>query len=307
VHGSEGTRIGPDLTGMATQTKAELLTQVIDPSRSVEGNYRSYTVLTEDGRTLTGLLASETKTSIELFDTEGKKQVVLREDISQMAASAKSLMPEGFEKQVPADDIANLLEFLTQRGRFLPLPLDKVATVVSTRGMFFAPESEIERMVFRDWSPKTFAGVPFQLVDPRGDKVPNAILLYGPQGTTAPKMPKSVSLPCNAPAKAIHLLSGVSGWGYPLGTRGSVSMIVRLHYEGGATEDHELKNGEHFADYIRRVDVPGSQFAFALRNQQLRYLAVQPKRADKIERVELVKGPDGSAPVVMAVTVETQE
>ena len=40
-------------------------------------------------------------------------------------------------------------------------------------------------------------------------------------------------------------------------------MIVRLHYDDGKTEDHELKNGVHFADYIRRVDVPGSEFAFA--------------------------------------------
>ncbi|MFM9115918.1 MAG: hypothetical protein ACKOU6_07120, partial [Planctomycetota bacterium] len=69
---------------------------------------------------------------------------------------------------------------------------------------------------------------------------------------------------------------------------------------------HELKNGEHFADYIRRVDVPGSKFAFALRGQQLRYLAVLPKRADVIEKIELVKGPDGSSPIVMAVTVESR-
>ncbi len=42
-------------------------------------------------------------------------------------------------------------------------------------------------------------------------------------------------------------------------------MIVRLTYDDGKTEDHELKNGVHFADYIRRVDVPESKFAFALR------------------------------------------
>jgi hypothetical protein len=65
-------------------------------------------------------------------------------------------------------------------------------------------------------------------------------------------------------------------------------------------------NGEHFADYIRRVDVPGSEFAFALRSQQIRYLAIAPKRADVIAEIELVKGPDSSAPVVMAVTVETR-
>ena len=60
-------------------------------------------------------------------------------------------------------------------------------------------------------------------------------------------------------------------------------MIVRLHYADGKTEDHALKNGEHFADYIRRVDVPGSKFAFDLRGQQIRYLAVNPKRPAAIK------------------------
>jgi len=83
-------------------------------------------------------------------------------------------------------------------------------------------------------------------------------------------------------------------------------MIVRLHYEDGSTEDHELRNGEHFADYIRRVDVPGSKFAFALRGQQVRYLAVLPQRADAIKSIELVKGGDATAPVVMAATIEAR-
>src|SRR5262249_34092627 len=107
--------------------------------------------------------------------------------------------------------------------------------------------------------------------------------------------------------KAIHLLSGVSGWGYPYGnTKGSVVMIVRLHYADGKTEDHELKNGIHFADYISRNDVPGSEYAFAMRGQQMRYLAVQPQRDEAIAEIEFIKGPDASAPVVMAVTVESR-
>jgi hypothetical protein len=44
--------------------------------------------------------------------------------------------------------------------------------------------------------------------------------------------------------------------------------------------------------------------AFTLGGQQIRYFKVEPRRADRIERIELVKGPDQSAPVVMAVTVE---
>src|SRR5436305_5600020 len=120
-------------------------------------------------------------------------------------------------------------------------------------------------------------------------------------------MPRSVSLPCNVSAKAIHLLSGVSGWGYPYSEKGSVTMTVRLHYEDGKTEDHPLKNGEHFADYIRRVDVPGSEFAYNLRGRQVRYLAVHPRRPDPIKQIEFVKGPDDTAPIIVAVTVEAPE
>ncbi len=303
VHGSEGTRIGPDLTGVAVHPKAELLENILDPSRSVEGNFRVYTLATADGQVLTGLLAAESRSAVELFDAEGKKHSVLREDIDQLVASPKSLMPEGFEKQITPTELGDLLEFLTQRGKYLPLPLDKVATAVSTRGMFQRRDAEAERLVFDDWGPKTFAGVPFHLVDPQGDRVANAVLLYGPQGLAA-KMPRSVSLPCHAPVRAIHLLGGVSGWGYPLGEKGSVSLIVRLHFADGTTEDHPLRNGNHLADYIRRVDVPDSQFAYDLDGRQLRYLAVHPVREAPIETIELVKGPDDTAPVVMAVTLE---
>jgi hypothetical protein len=137
VHGGEGTAIGPDLTGVAVHTKEHLLTDIIDPSRSVEGNFRLYTVTTTDGKVLNGMLASESKTAIELFDAEGKKQTLLRSNIDELVASSKSLMPDGFEKQLNRKELTDLLEFLTQRGKYLPLPLDKVATVVSTRGMFY--------------------------------------------------------------------------------------------------------------------------------------------------------------------------
>ncbi len=304
THSGEGGKVGPDLTGMAVHPKAELLVHILDPSRNVEGNFKQYSVATKDGLVLTGVLTGESKTAIELGDAEGKPHVVQRDDIEELVASPKSLMPEGFEKQVPAADIANILEFLTQRGKYTPLDLAKVATCVSTRGMFYSEDSPGERLVFADWGPKTFEGVPFQLVDPRGDRVPNVVMLQSPNGAIPPRMPRSVTLACNSPAKAIHFLSGVSGWGYPAVGDESVSMIVRLHYQDGATEDHPLKNGVEFADYIRRVDVPGSKFAFRLRGQQIRYLAIHPKRSNLIERIDLVKGSDVTAPVVMAVTVE---
>ncbi len=304
-HGTEGGQVGPDLTGSAALPRNELLIHILDPSRSVEGNFVQYSVATTDGRVLAGLLAAETRTAIELLDAEGKRQTILRDDIDQMTASKKSLMPEGFEKQIPAADLNHLLAFLTQRGKYLPLDIRKAATIVSTRGMFNDADSEAERMVLADWSTKTVAGVPFVLVDPQGDRVPNVILLHAPQGEFPPRMPKSVELPCHAQARAVHLLSGVSGWGFPYGRKGTVSLIVRFHYTDGSVEDHPLENGVQFADYIRVVDVPGSTLAFTLKGrQQVRYLRIEPKKRDSIDRIEFVKGPDRSAPVVMAVTVE---
>jgi uncharacterized protein len=303
-YGTTGGQVGPDLTGTAAVPRNELLTHIIDPSRSVEGNFVQYSVATKDGRVINGLLSSETKTSVELIDAEAKRQVVLREDIDEMAVSKKSLMPEGFEKQVSTDDIKNLLAFLTQPVKFMPLDLRKAATVVSTKGMFYDENSDMERLIFPDWSPKTVEGVPFALVDPESGRVPNVVLLYAPEGKIPPQMPKSVELTCRAKAKAIHFLSGVSGWGFPYGQKGTVSMVVRLHYADGSVEDHPLENGVHFADYIRVVNVPSSKLAFRLSGRQVRYLAVHPKKRDVIDRIELQKGPDQSAPIVMAVTVE---
>jgi hypothetical protein len=69
-------------------------------------------------------------------------------------------------------------------------------------------------------------------------------------------------------------------------------------------EDHELKNGVHFAGV---QDVPGSKSAFRLGGQQVRYLSVNPWKNDTIASIEWVKGSDRSAPIVLAATVEAFE
>ncbi|MBI3824003.1 MAG: c-type cytochrome, partial [Planctomycetes bacterium] len=306
THSGEGAKIGPDLSGVAAHTKEHLLIDILDPSRSVEGNFRLYLVETKQGKVVTGMLASETKTTIELVDTQAKKHVIERDDIDSFIASTKSLMPDGFEKTLKQEELIDLLEFLTARGKFVPLNLAKAATIVSTRGMFFSKDATIERLILPDWSPRTVKGVPFHFVEPVGDLKPNVIMLYSPNGDVAKTMPKSAKVEANLPARTIHLLSGVSGWGYPYSKEAGVTLIVRLHYADGKTEDHELKNGVHFADYIRKVDVPKSEFAFMMRSQQMRYLTVTPGRDAALTAIEFVKGPDPSAPIVLAVTVETK-
>lgn len=192
MHGTEGKSIGPNLTGMAVHPKLELLTHIIDPSRSVEGNFRIYTVAKTDGIIVNGMMSGESRTAITLIDTEGKENQIAREDIDELIRSRKSLMPEGFEKQMSPEELTSLLEFLTDKGKYMPVSLDRYATAISTKGLFSDGDNGPDRMVFSDWTPKILKDTPFILTDPRGKTVRNIILLYGP----------------NSPLPAVHAENG---------------------------------------------------------------------------------------------------
>ena len=132
--------------------------------------------------------------------------------------------------------------------------------------MFFERDGAAERLVFTDWKPKEFNGVPFALVDPQGDKQKNVIMLHGPHGQRAADDAEERDAAVQHAGEGDPPAQRRRRLGLPVRpNEARVSMIVRLHYADGKTEDHELKNGVHFADYIRRVDVPECEFAFALR------------------------------------------
>ena len=61
------------------------------------------------------MIAAETATSVTLRRQEGKEDVLLRTDIEAMAGSGQSLMPEGVEKDLPPQSVADLIAFLRDR------------------------------------------------------------------------------------------------------------------------------------------------------------------------------------------------
>jgi putative heme-binding domain-containing protein len=108
--------VGPDLTALSDRSPGTMLTHILDPNRAVEAKFLSYTLITTDGRTFNGMLAGETSTSVTLVAQENKQQVVLRSEIEELAASGKSLMPEGVEKEISPQAMADLLAFLATLG-----------------------------------------------------------------------------------------------------------------------------------------------------------------------------------------------
>ena len=115
--GGQGGEVGPVLDGIGSRDPRELLVAVIDPNRSVEANYRMWVAWTLDGRTLSGRLASESRTAIELLDAEGQRLVVQRDEIEELRAQSISVMPEGLVDTWPPEDVAAVLAWLRVHGQ----------------------------------------------------------------------------------------------------------------------------------------------------------------------------------------------
>ncbi len=110
--GEVGHPIGPDLTALTDKSPRSLLVALLDPNRAVEAKYLTYTAVTTAGVTHTGMLVDESGGSITLLAGENKRVTLMRSEIDEFAGSTKSLMPEGLEKDVTRQEIADLLAML---------------------------------------------------------------------------------------------------------------------------------------------------------------------------------------------------
>ena len=110
--GKIGQNVAPDIADSRSKQPAQLLTHILQPNRVIDSNYISYSVVTNQGQVLTGILATETSTSITLRQAEGKEVTLLRSQIEALRSNGVSLMPEGLEKNISHQQMADLLSFI---------------------------------------------------------------------------------------------------------------------------------------------------------------------------------------------------
>ncbi len=163
IVGEGASPLGPNLAAMPEGVTRERLTahlveSILDPSAVVGPTYRGVTIITDDGKSFTGLVARESDTEIVLRDAaaSGREIVVSKSEIDERIPAQASLMPGG---------LANLL---SDRGQFLDLVayLSAVASGGPSRAAELAPdplllaaqapaayETEIDHAAFlADWS-----------------------------------------------------------------------------------------------------------------------------------------------------------
>jgi putative heme-binding domain-containing protein len=112
----KGGRIGPDLTGSNRHNLAYLLENIVDPSASVNQQFKVSVIAFNDGRVMTGVVIAQTERTISV-QTQKEQFVLNRADIDEVVQQDVSLMPDGLLKQLTEQQIRDLFAYLSSRSQ----------------------------------------------------------------------------------------------------------------------------------------------------------------------------------------------
>ena len=111
----QGRALGPELTTIGKKYKREqLLESILQPSKVIDPKYVTYLIETTKGRVLTGLLVKKDAEVTVLKDNQAKEVSVPANEIEFAAPQQKSLMPELLLQDMTAQQVADLLAFLSE-------------------------------------------------------------------------------------------------------------------------------------------------------------------------------------------------
>ena len=109
---TDGGNIGPNLTSYKRDDLQYMLLNVVNPSIAIREGFENYAVFTLDGRTLTGFVDDQDSRVVVLRGNDGQRTVINRDDIDEMQAIPRSIMPEGILKTLKEQEIRDLFAYL---------------------------------------------------------------------------------------------------------------------------------------------------------------------------------------------------
>ncbi len=109
----EGQEVGPDITLNGRNSFEQLLSNVFDPSLVIGNAYQATTIVTDEGKVISGLVTEDSQQRVVLKVEGGKTEIIARDRIDEVTKSNLSLMPEGIEKQLKPQEIVDLFAYLT--------------------------------------------------------------------------------------------------------------------------------------------------------------------------------------------------
>ena len=114
--GTQGGAAGPALDDIGKrQTRAEILTSLLEPSKKIDPKFATWIAQTTDGKVHSGLLISRDEQKIVIRNAKAEDTTLNTTDMEELQPQAISLMPEKQLNDLSDADIAGLLEFLSQQ------------------------------------------------------------------------------------------------------------------------------------------------------------------------------------------------
>jgi putative heme-binding domain-containing protein len=124
--GKVGGQIGPPLDDVGRRLpRAEILQSMLQPSLKIDPRYTTWTVLTDEGKVVSGLLLKKTDQHVLLRTPQGKDKQIDRSAIEELIPQTTSLMPDRLLNDLTDQQIADLLAWLgDQRAELQPTGAD---------------------------------------------------------------------------------------------------------------------------------------------------------------------------------------
>jgi putative heme-binding domain-containing protein len=111
-----GRRIGPNLQGIGLRSSPEqLFESIANPERKIEAKYQTRILQTTNGQTLIGVTESETGSELILVTATGERLTVAKSEIESASVDSKSIMPSSLGTQLTAQQMADLLAWLSEQ------------------------------------------------------------------------------------------------------------------------------------------------------------------------------------------------
>ena len=111
--GGRGGAVGPALDRVGARLdRRQILESLLEPSKTIAPEYRTWVAVTDDGRSVTGLLVRRTDDEVSIVDAAGKRTDLPAATIDELDPLPTSLMPEHLLRDLTAAQAADLLAYL---------------------------------------------------------------------------------------------------------------------------------------------------------------------------------------------------
>jgi len=114
VVNNQGKDVGPNLSEIGSKLgKDALLVSILDPSAGISHNFETFVAVTDDGKVVSGLLVSKTDSEVVLKDAEAILHTLKLAEVDELKKLSTSLMPADLQKLLSAQDLVDVVEYLT--------------------------------------------------------------------------------------------------------------------------------------------------------------------------------------------------